>query len=201
MACETTKALARRLRDPRFAERIFVGCGIDIGAGPDPLAAQAQHWPRMERCDSWDVAQGDAQEMQGVPPARYDFVHSSHCLEHLRHPGRAVRSWWRILKPGGHLVVMVPDEDLYEQGVWPSTFNPDHKHTFTIRKPAIVGRGAGWSPVSVAILDLCDFMEPPYQVVKLELLDEGYDYARGREDQTLGPAEAGIELVVQKRRA
>jgi hypothetical protein len=27
--------------------------------------------------------------------------------------------------------VLVPDYELYEQGVWPSTFNSDHRHQFT----------------------------------------------------------------------
>jgi hypothetical protein len=39
-----------------------------------------------------------------------------------------------VLKPGGHLVCLVPDEDLYEQGMFPSTFNDDHKRTLTIAK-------------------------------------------------------------------
>src|SRR5260221_7032838 len=37
---------------------------------------------------------------------------------------------------------------LYEQGVFPSRFNGDHKSTFTISK------ASSWSPVSVNVLDL-----------------------------------------------
>ena len=40
-----------------------------------------------------------------------------------------------MLEPGGHLIVTVPDEDLYEQGHFPSDYNRDHKWTFTIHKP------------------------------------------------------------------
>ena len=37
----------------------------------------------------------------------------------------------------------VPDEDLYEQGQFPSTYNVDHKWTFTILKTT------SWSPCSL----------------------------------------------------
>src|SRR3546814_12230808 len=59
-----------------------------------------------------------------------------------------LRNWFRILKPGGHLIVTVPDEDLYEQGIFPSAYNPDHKWTFTIWK------AASWSPKSRNLIDL-----------------------------------------------
>jgi hypothetical protein len=104
----------------------------------------------------------------------------------------------RILKRGGHLVCMVPDEDLYERGVFPSTFNPDHKHTLTIHKKK------SWSPVSVNLLDL--IRELPYNVVvkKIELLDATYRYglekrAKKRLDQTMTPVgECAIEFILQR---
>ena len=90
-------------------------------------------FPVSAKC-AWDLGDGDATFMESVKDETYDFVHSSHCLEHLLDPEKGLRNWFRILKPGGYLVVIVPDEDLYEQGVFPSTFNADHKWTFTISK-------------------------------------------------------------------
>ena len=52
----------------------------------------------------------------------------------MRDPRSAIAQWWGLVKPGGVLFVIVPDEDLYEQGFWPSRFNCDHKWTFTIAK-------------------------------------------------------------------
>jgi hypothetical protein len=49
-------------------------------------------------------------------------------------PQEAIQSWFSLVKPGGHLITIVPDEDLYEQGHFPSIFNSDHKSTFTISK-------------------------------------------------------------------
>jgi len=37
----------------------------------------------------------------------------------------ALREWFQLVKPGDHLIVIVPDEDLYKQGYFPSRFNAD----------------------------------------------------------------------------
>jgi len=113
---ETSKALLRRLHDSRYATRYFVGHGLDIGAGPDMLAQYAEQFPLMRSCRAWDLQDGDAQLLSTIPDESLDFAHSSHCLEHMRDPREALNHWLRILKPRGHLVVTVPDEDLYEQG-------------------------------------------------------------------------------------
>src|SRR5262245_29112787 len=126
---ECGKSVQRWLHDSRFVRSYFAGGGIDIGAGNDPLASYRELFPRIASLRSWDVGDGDAELMQGVADESCDFVHSSHCLEHMRNPERALGNWFRLLKPGGHMVVVVPDEDLYEQGVFPSTFNRDHKWT------------------------------------------------------------------------
>src|SRR5690606_12094815 len=115
MSHEATKALKRRLLDPTWATHYMVGDAIDIGAGPDGLSRQQDAWPKLTSVRDWDLADGDAQLMAGVPDESFDVVHSSHCLEHMRDPWEAIDHWWRIVKPGGHLIVIVPDEDMYEQ--------------------------------------------------------------------------------------
>ena len=189
----TRKATLRRLHDSRFATRYFIGSGVDIGAGPDPLSQYAEYFPGMHSCRVWDLSDGDAQKMQNAEDASFDFVHSSHCLEHMRDPIEAMANWIRIVKPGGHLVIMVPDEDLYEQGVFPSTFNDDHKWTFTTHKQNT------WSPRSLNVLDMLGKFSDQLQVLKVELLDAGFRHRAQRFDQTRTfTAECGIELVVRK---
>lgn len=34
---------------------------------------------------------------------------SSHCLEHVANPLRALGEWHRVTRPGGHLVLILPD--------------------------------------------------------------------------------------------
>ena len=86
MGDETSKSIARRLRDPAFANIYFVGHGIDIGAGSDCLDKHRASFPKMLSCRRWDTEDGDAKDMASVPDNTYDFVHSSHCLEHLTDP-------------------------------------------------------------------------------------------------------------------
>jgi SAM-dependent methyltransferase len=39
----------------------------------------------------------------------YDFILSSHCLEHIANPLNAIREWNRVLKPGGFMLLVLPD--------------------------------------------------------------------------------------------
>lgn len=160
---------------------LMSGKGIDIGCGSSPIGG----------AEAWDLAQGDAQYMVGVPDDTYDWVFSSHCLEHLKDPHVAIQNWWRILKIGGYLIVLVPDEDLYEQRAWPSRFNSDHKRTFTLSKDN------SWSPVSVNCADLLRFL-PGHRLISLTLEDNGYDYEKLGQDQTGGSAEASVQFIVRK---
>ncbi|NKB57154.1 MAG: methyltransferase domain-containing protein [Alphaproteobacteria bacterium] len=191
---ECSKSIMRRLAEPNFVNRFFRGDGIDIGGAPDPLALYVELFPLMRGVRIWDLKDGDGQTMAGIPDAHYDFVHSSHCLEHLHDPEEGLRNWFRILKPGGHLVVTVPDEDLYEQGQFPSTYNADHKWTFTIFKTE------SWSDKSRNLFDLIASLGAAADVQKLDLLNATYRYGLPRFDQTLTPiGESGIEFVIRKR--
>jgi SAM-dependent methyltransferase len=191
---ECSKSIARRLSDPNFSNRYFVGRGIDIGGKPDPLALYAGMFSRMTSVKTWDWEDGDAQHLAGVADDSLDFVHSSHCLEHLVDPREGLRHWFRVVKPGGFLVVTVPDEDLYEQGMFPSTFNRDHKWTFTIFKHA------SWCDRSLNVVDLVQALGEAAELVRVEQLSATYRFDLPRFDQTLTPvSECGIEFVVRKR--
>lgn len=69
------------------------------------------------------------QDLDQIP---YDFAESNSadkiyindCLEHLDRPVNAIVEAYRILKPGGKLIIRVPQAD-------PPETNPFHKHHFT----------------------------------------------------------------------
>lgn len=190
---EASKSLMRRLHDNRFATRYFVGDGIDIGCGPDPVSQYSELFPLMKQVRNWDLSDGDAQYLQSVADETFNFVHSSHCLEHMQDPIVALYHWLRVLKPNGYLVVTIPDEDLYEQGIFPSTYNDDHKFTFTIHKKR------SWSNNSINLMILLGEFSDVAQTLKVELLDSTYRFNLERFDQTLTPvAEAGIEFILRK---
>jgi SAM-dependent methyltransferase len=193
---ETSKSLIRRLSDARFSNTYFRGAGIDIGAGADSLAKYTQQFPLMSSLRSWDQPDGDAQFMASVKDNTYDFVHSSHCLEHLHDPYESFKNWIRICRPGGHIVTTVPDEDLYEQGVWPSSHNGDHKKSWTILK------ASSWSPASINVLEFLQHYSSEVEVLKIELVNASFIYDTHRYDQTsLSISECAIEFIVRKRTA
>jgi SAM-dependent methyltransferase len=193
---ETSKAIIRRMHDIRFANTYFVGSGIDIGCGPDPLSKFYQQFPLMTELKAWDMQDGDAQLMASVTDNTYDFVHSSHCLEHLRDPYEAFDNWIRICKPGGHIITTIPDEDLYEQGVWPSNHNPDHKTSWTILK------NESWSSDSVNLIEFLYQYKDKIEVLKVELVNTTFLYNTQRFDQTYHHiSECAIEFIVRKRTA
>jgi len=191
---ECSKSIQRRLSDSNFLRRYFNGDGLDIGGKPDPLLLYKELFPLLRSMRMWDWEDGDAQLLHGVGDSSFDFVHSSHCLEHLIDPAEGLRNWLRVVREGGYLVITVPDEDLYEQGVFTSTFNRDHKWTFTIFKRA------SWSERSINILDLVRNLVDEAELVRVEQLSATYRFDLPRYDQTLTPVgECDIEFVIRKR--
>ena len=51
----------------------------------------------------------DAVALTGMGDSTYDFILSSHCLEHVANPLRALQEWRRVTRSGGHLVLILPD--------------------------------------------------------------------------------------------
>ena len=151
-----------KIRGPEFKNRYFSGKVLDIGCGSNLVVPNAI---------PFDKDQGDAQEILNyLEPNTFDCVHSSHSLEHMIDVPKALEQWWQLVKPGGAMVIVVPDEDLYEQGIWPSLFNRDHSATFRINKPN------SWSPVSYDLAVVCSAL-PDAEVISLEHQDHGYDYS------------------------
>lgn len=191
---ETSKSITRRLQNSQFAVRWFIGQGLDIGAGADPLGQYRELFPGIKGVRPWNAADGDAQYLAGIADNSFEFVHAAMALQRVADPREALKHWFRVLKPGGHLVLTVPDEDLYEQGTFPSQFNPEHHWTFTVFK------AKSWSPNSINVTDLVQALGAQAEVKKIELLDATYRYGLPRFDQTLTPvAECAIEVVLRKR--
>ena len=57
------------------------------------------------------VLQGSVEE-NGLPDASFDLVTFRYVLQHLRRPSQALAEAWRLLRPGGHLVVVETDDML-----------------------------------------------------------------------------------------
>ncbi|BBX96081.1 class I SAM-dependent methyltransferase [Mycobacterium lacus] len=52
----------------------------------------------------------EATDLSGIPTAQYDFLLSSNCLEHVANPIKALTEWRRVIKGGGALVLVLPNQ-------------------------------------------------------------------------------------------
>jgi len=168
---ETSKT--NKYRDKQYFDRYLSGKLIDIGCGKEPVCPSAERF---------DVEHGDANNITLYRPLdAYDTVISSHCLEHMVDVKHALHGWWKLVREGGYLIVVVPDEDMYEQGFWPSIFNTDHKATFRF------DGDTSWSPVSFNIRDLVASLSDA-TLISVKKYDQNYNYnmmRRGGEDKPL----------------
>lgn len=85
-----------------------------------------------------------------------DGIATSHLLEHLPDTGAALREWRRVLKPGGELLVCVPDAD--HEAEWMRYHleeahkrgdAPEHRHHADLTQASLEAalRGAGFADV------------------------------------------------------
>jgi SAM-dependent methyltransferase len=52
----------------------------------------------------------DAVDIYNVKNESYDFLFSSHSLEHIANPLKAINEWLRIIKNGGYIIIIVPEK-------------------------------------------------------------------------------------------
>lgn len=82
-----------------FAPEAFLGRLLGPGKGYEYLSADLDDPQAMEHFDIQDIPHSDE---------RFDTVVCSHVLEHVPDDRAAMRELWRVLRPGGTVVVLVP---------------------------------------------------------------------------------------------
>jgi SAM-dependent methyltransferase len=79
---------------------------------------------------------------------RFDVVHSCHTIEHLAHPQETLADHWRVLKPGGLLVLDAPNiAILDESDIVEEWFIDKHLYHFSARTLIRMVRAAGFDIV------------------------------------------------------
>lgn len=71
--------------------------------------AQIELCGEFSPVDIW--AEGDSIPLECCSQ---DFIISSHCIEHMPDPVGAIREWYRLVRPGGIIYVVVPLRDALE---------------------------------------------------------------------------------------
>jgi SAM-dependent methyltransferase len=75
-----------------------------------PAAQGAHHWPPREPSATALVFEEDLP----LADSSVDRILLVHALEHSENPGETLREMWRVLAPGGKLVLVVPNR----RGMW-----------------------------------------------------------------------------------
>lgn len=117
------------------------------------------------------------------PDNSQDSVFSSHTLEHIPDYAQVLGDWFRVLRPNGHLITIVPHQFLYERrGQLPSRWNDDHRRFYT----------------SASLLrEIEEAIDPiSFRVRYLEENDRGFSYDTPPSEHAQGCYE--IILVLQK---
>ncbi|MBV9201355.1 MAG: class I SAM-dependent methyltransferase [Alphaproteobacteria bacterium] len=177
---ESGRAFSERLRNGFFSTYLAGEVTIDVGY----RGASADAVPVLPHALGVDLDYPgyDGKKLPFLDGS-IDTVYSSHMLEHVDDFRTTIRDWYRVVRPGGFIVCVVPHQFLYEKRrSLPSSWNADHKRFYT--------------PASL-LRELEASLQPnTYRVRHLRDNDEGYTYEIGPETHSGGGYE--IELVIQK---
>ena len=110
----------------------------------------------------------DATDLARLPAASYDFVLSSNNLEHIANPLKAVGEWLRLLRPGGHLLLVLPRKES----------NFDHRREITAFGHLLDDFAAGISEHDLTHLE--EILERHDYAMTPEIADRGALEHRGR---------------------
>ena len=96
------------------------GAGLDIGCGGDPITATAI---RVDMESPYTTVgrypaqlEGDCRDLFWIRDGALDYVYSSHLVEDFIYEELrecVLPEWYRVLKPGGFLVIWAPDQQAY----------------------------------------------------------------------------------------
>jgi SAM-dependent methyltransferase len=121
------------------ARQFCVGTGLDVGAG---------RWP-LPGAIPIDIKNGE--DAMALPLGHYDFIFSSHCLEHLPNPVAALEHWQSRLRYRGTLFLYLPH---WEMEYWRPENCRKHLHSFEPAKMAALLGELGFDDIMYGERDL-----------------------------------------------
>jgi SAM-dependent methyltransferase len=86
------------------------GCNFSTNTVWEGTITEGQHYSYEKGKENGYQFICDGNDLHAVKDCSYDFVLSSHSLEHFANPLKAVKEWLRVLRQGGTLVLVLPDK-------------------------------------------------------------------------------------------
>lgn len=116
------------------------GRGLDVGGGKWPLpgAVVVDQGPGFDHSSVLDLPDGHLDD------GKWDYIFSSHCLEHLVNPVAALEHWKTRLRAGGTLFLYLPHPDM---AYWRPQNCRKHLHTWRPAEMADLLRDLGFIDV------------------------------------------------------
>jgi 2-polyprenyl-3-methyl-5-hydroxy-6-metoxy-1,4-benzoquinol methylase len=100
------------------------GRALDYGAGIGNFTRKLLASGRFEQIDGADILlrpenlpstirwhRLDLNDADAIPATNFDVVIAAEVIEHLENPRQVAREWFRILKPGGTLILSTPNNE------------------------------------------------------------------------------------------
>lgn len=122
-----------------IAKKFCIGKGLDIGAGKWPLPDAIPH----------ELSNGNRAEE--LPKKKYDYIFSSHCLEHVKNPIKTLEHWKSRIKTDGVLFLYLPHPDME---YWLPQNCRKHLHTWRPEDMAKILEDLGFTNVLYSERDL-----------------------------------------------
>lgn len=126
-----------------FALEVCKGEGLDVGYGKE-------EW-KFPGATGVDLVDNNGYDAYNLPEGEFDYIHSSHLLEHLPDWVGALNHWTKRLKSGGVLFMYLPE---FSQKYWRPWFNRKH---LSVLDPHVINeylQDSGYKNIYVAGIDL-----------------------------------------------
>lgn len=108
------------------------GYGVDLGYGGDPIKPSSitvdLPTPYTEVGKQPLNLGGDARNLSWFTDNSLGYVYSSHLLEDFEDTGEVLQEWARVIKKGGRLVLLLPDQKRYEAHCAEAGTEPNQAH-------------------------------------------------------------------------